>query len=130
MSVVLVNVAENGRMVLPAEVRRALGVTGPSQLRVEVTDEGVQLTTPRQALMRARERVRSIVPADRSLSEELIADRCEEVEQEEADGTVVESDDGSPVGGDDTSGGTITPEARGNASGKSAGSTARKKTSR
>lgn len=126
MSVVLVNVAENGRMVLPAEVRRALGVTGPSQLRVEVTDEGVQITTPRQALMRARERVRSIVPTDRSLSEELIADRREEVEQEEADGTVVESVDGSPAGGDHTSDGTDDAVD----TGRKAGSTRRKGTSR
>lgn len=106
MSVVLVNVAENGRMVLPAEVRRALGVTGPSQLRVEVTDEGVQITTPRQALMRARERIRSIVPADRSLSDELIADRREEVELEEVDGTAVASGDRTDAGGNRTSDGT------------------------
>lgn len=126
MSVVLVNVAENGRMVLPAEVRRALGVTGPSQLRVEVTDEGVQITTPRQALMRARERIRSIVPADRSLSEELIADRREEVEQEEADGTAVKSDNDTGAGGSRTSDGTGDAA---DAGGK-AGSTQRKGTSR
>ena len=84
MGFVLVNVAENGRMVLPVEVRRALGVTGPSQVRVEVTDEGVRITTPRQALMRARQRVRALVPASRSLSAELIADRRAEVEDEDA----------------------------------------------
>ena len=126
MPVVLVKIADNGRMVLPAEVRRALGVTGPSQLRVEVTDEGVQITTPRQALMRARERVRSIVPADRSLSAELIADRREEVEQEEADDMAVASDDGSSVGSDDTS--DRTEDAVD--TGRKAGSTRRKGTSR
>ena len=82
MSVVLVNVAENGRMVLPAEVRRALGVNGPSQVRVEVAEDGVRITTPRQALMRARARIQAIVPADQSLSAELLADRQAEAEQD------------------------------------------------
>ena len=82
--VVVVNVAENGRMVLPAEVRRALGLDGAGQLRIEVTKDGAQITTRRQALLRARERIGSIVPRARSLSEELIADRRREVEQDAA----------------------------------------------
>ena len=84
MTVVVVNVAENGRMVLPAEVRRAIGLDGAGQLRIEVTEGGAQITTRRQALLRARARIRSIVPATRSLSEELVADRRREVEQEAA----------------------------------------------
>ena len=84
MTVVVVNVAENGRMVLPAEVRRAIGLDGAGQLRIEVTEGGAQITTRRQALLRARARIRSIVPATRSLSEELVADRRREVEQEVA----------------------------------------------
>lgn len=84
MTVIMVNVAENGRMVLPAEVRRALGLDGAGQLRIEVTKDGAQITTRRQALLRARERIRSIVPPTRSLSEELIADRRREVEQDAA----------------------------------------------
>lgn len=84
MTVVVVNVAQNGRMVLPAEVRRAIGLDGAGQLRIEVTEGGAQITTRRQALLRARARIRSIVPATRSLSEELVADRRREVEQEVA----------------------------------------------
>ena len=91
MTVMMVNVAENGRMVLPAEVRRVLGVHGSGQLRVEVTDNGVQITTPRQALLRARERVRKLVPADRNLTEELIADRQREVEAEGSDSVADDS---------------------------------------
>ena len=82
MAVIVVNVAENGRMVLPAEVRRAIGLEGAGQLRIEVTESGAQITTRRQALLRARERIRSIVPITRSLSDELIADRRCEVEHE------------------------------------------------
>lgn len=84
MTVVVVNVAQNGRMVLPAEVRRAIGLDGAGQLRIEVTEGGAQITTRRQALLRARARIQSIVPATRSLSEELVADRRREVEQEVA----------------------------------------------
>ena len=82
MSVMVVNIARNGRMVLPVEARKALGLDDASQLRVEVTDNGVQITTPRQALMRARERIKNLVPAERSLSAEVIDDRREEVAQE------------------------------------------------
>lgn len=82
MSVMVVNIAKNGRMVLPAEARKALGLDDASQLRVEVTDDGIQITTPRQALMRARERIKNLVPSERSLSTEVIDDRREEIEQE------------------------------------------------
>jgi len=82
MSVMVVSIAKNGRMVLPAEARKALGLDDASQLRVEVTDDGVQITTPRQALMRARERIKNLVPSERSLSTEVIDDRQEEVAQE------------------------------------------------
>ena len=82
MSVMVVNIAKNGRMVLPAEARKALGLDDASQLRVEVTDDGVKITTPRQALMRARECIKNLVPSDRSLSTEVIDDRREEVAQE------------------------------------------------
>ena len=87
MTVIVVNVAENGRMVLPAEVRRAIGLEGAGQLRIEVTEGGAQITTRRQALMRARARIQSIVPITRSLSDELIADRRREIEHEAAAAT-------------------------------------------
>jgi len=82
MSVMVVTIAKNGRMVLPAEARKALGLDDASQLRVEVTNDGIQITTPRQALMRARERIKNLVPSERSLSTEVIDDRREEVAQE------------------------------------------------
>ena len=82
MAVIVVNVAENGRMVLPAEVRRAIGLDGAGQLRIEVTEGVAQITTRRQALLRARGRIGAIVPATRSLSRELIADRRREIEHD------------------------------------------------
>ena len=104
MSVVLVNVAENGRMVLPAEVRRALGVNGPSQVRVEVANDGVRITTPRQALIRARARIQAIVPADRSLSAELLAERRAEAEQDASEMGDARRSDGDEPSGNSTKG--------------------------
>ena len=43
MAAIMVNVAENGRMVRPAEVRRAIGLEGAGQLRIEVTESGAQM---------------------------------------------------------------------------------------
>lgn len=85
MSGITTKVASNGRMVLPVKIRRMLGITGDANIRFEETDDGVKITTPHQARLRARERISKIVPSERSLSEELLEDRRREVEDERRD---------------------------------------------
>ncbi len=50
----LVQVAENGRMNLPADVRRALGLNGPGRVILTQDENGVLLTTANHALKRIR----------------------------------------------------------------------------
>lgn len=78
----LVQVAENGRMNLPADVRRALGLNGPGRVILTQDENGVMLTTADHALRRIRALVAPFKPEGRSVVDELLSDRREEVAQE------------------------------------------------
>ena len=75
---------ENGRIVIPAELRKKLGVSGQRQdIFFEIRGSEVILTTKMRALRRAQERLVGIVPAGSKLiSEELIEDRRAEARRE------------------------------------------------
>lgn len=70
-------VDRNGRIVLPAEARRALGVAAGDVLLVEIADGVVRLRTYADAASAARERVRAALKgkASSGLADELIAER-------------------------------------------------------
>lgn len=75
-------VSDGGRIVLPAEYRRALGVKAGDVVLLNLEDGEVRIRTVDQAIRRAQELVRRYVPADRSLVDELIAERRLEAERE------------------------------------------------
>ena len=64
-----------GRVVIPAEFRRALGVKDGEEVVLRFEDGEIRLITLSQAIRRAQELVRSHVSEGRSLSDELIAER-------------------------------------------------------
>jgi AbrB family looped-hinge helix DNA binding protein len=86
MKPVTINVSPTGRLYLPAEVRRALGLKGPGQVVITIDDGEVRLSTMAQALERARALARPYAPKDRLASEELIAERRAEARREEGGG--------------------------------------------
>lgn len=49
-----VNITANGRMSLPAAIRKRLGLEGGGAVLLEETDEGVVLRTVTQAVARAQ----------------------------------------------------------------------------
>ncbi len=49
-----VNITANGRMSLPADVRKRLGLAGGGAVFLEETDDGVVLRTAAQAVARAQ----------------------------------------------------------------------------
>ena len=73
---------KGGRIVIPTEYRRRLGVEPGDEIILHLDEEGLRLYTPAQAVARAQSLVRRYVPEDRRLSEELIAERREEAERE------------------------------------------------
>lgn len=82
MSHVKTYLGEGGRIVIPADYRKALGLK-PGDAVVLVLDENeVRLVTPRQAAKRAQALVRRHVPGGRVLSDELILDRQREAQLE------------------------------------------------
>ena len=78
---------ENGRVVIPAHLRRLLGVVGMrAELFFHVEGDEVTLTTKMQALKRAQARPAGLVPAGtKPVSEELLEDRATEARLESGD---------------------------------------------
>ncbi len=63
-----------GRLVIPAEVRAALGLSPGDRLHLHLTGDRLVLQRPEDALSELR-RLGAAVPRGRSLVEELLADR-------------------------------------------------------
>jgi len=78
MTKTLAKLGEGGRLVIPADYRKALGVESGDELVLILEGESVRISTPREGIRRAQQIVRAHVPAGRSLSDELIADRRDE----------------------------------------------------
>jgi AbrB family looped-hinge helix DNA binding protein len=49
-----INITPNGRMSLPADVRKRLGLIGGGAIYLDETDDGVVLRTANQAVARAQ----------------------------------------------------------------------------
>ena len=78
MPKILAKLGEGGRLVIPVEYRRALGVETGDELVLILEDKTMRVLTPREAIKRAQALVRSYVPEGQSLSDELIAERRKE----------------------------------------------------
>jgi AbrB family looped-hinge helix DNA binding protein len=72
----------NGRVVIPAAVRRALDLRPGDGLIMRGEDGELRLSTRRQALARARRMIRQYIPGDEDLTQSLIDDRRREAERE------------------------------------------------
>ena len=85
MKSVAVKVSASGRLHLPSEVRKALGLKGAGHVVITVADGSATLTTMAENLARIRALARPYAPKDRLASEELIAERREEARREGTD---------------------------------------------
>jgi AbrB family looped-hinge helix DNA binding protein len=72
----------NGRVVIPADFRRALGINAGDEVVLRIEDDELRITTLKQRLERARRRVRKYVKPGRSLADELLAERREAAKRE------------------------------------------------
>jgi AbrB family looped-hinge helix DNA binding protein len=70
-------VNENGRVVIPASFRKALGINAGDELVLRIEDDELRITTLKRRLQRAQRLVRKHVKAGTSLVDELIAERRE-----------------------------------------------------
>jgi bifunctional DNA-binding transcriptional regulator/antitoxin component of YhaV-PrlF toxin-antitoxin module len=83
MKSVAVKVSPSGRLHLPSEVRKALGLKGAGHLVITITDGQATLTTMAENLARIRALARPYVPKGQLASDELIAERREEAAAEQ-----------------------------------------------
>lgn len=80
-------VADNGRVVIPAALRTALGIAGQrAEVFFDLRGDHVTLTTRMRELRRAQDRIARIAQRGSKLaSEELIEDRRAEARRESGD---------------------------------------------
>ena len=75
-------VDRHGRVVIPAEYRRALGLREGDAVVIQLDDGALRILTRAQAIRRAQEIVARYVSPERSLVDELIAERRAEAARE------------------------------------------------
>jgi AbrB family looped-hinge helix DNA binding protein len=79
-----VKLGQNGRMIIPAEVRHTLGLREGDELLLSIGDKRLVLETEEALLERLYQTVGE-PPVDELVSEELLRERREEAKQESAD---------------------------------------------
>ena len=82
MARVKTTIGASGRVVIPAEFRKAIGVEPGDDVVMVLEDEEVRIVSLRHAVARAQALVRRNVPSGSSLVDELIAERLEETKRE------------------------------------------------
>ena len=73
---------ENGRIVIPAAMRKAMKVKSGDELLLHMKDGELRVTTRLQHIRKAQELVRRYIPEGVSLADELIAERREAAKRE------------------------------------------------
>jgi AbrB family looped-hinge helix DNA binding protein len=82
MERIVTKMGDGGRLVIPAEYRRALGVEPGDELVLVLEENSVRVLTPREGIRRAQALVRSYVQEGTRLSDELIQERRRSAEHE------------------------------------------------
>jgi AbrB family looped-hinge helix DNA binding protein len=75
-------VNQNGRVVIPAAFRRALGIKSGDMVLLRLENDELRISSFRQRLAKAQEFVCKHIPASVSLVDELIAERRQAAKRE------------------------------------------------
>jgi AbrB family looped-hinge helix DNA binding protein len=73
---------ENGRVVIPASFRKALGINPGDEVILRLEDDELRITTMKRRIERAQRHARKYVKSGVSLVDELIAERREAAKRE------------------------------------------------
>ncbi|MBM3558281.1 MAG: AbrB/MazE/SpoVT family DNA-binding domain-containing protein, partial [Alphaproteobacteria bacterium] len=83
MTAIRAKLGAQGRVVIPASVRAAVGLKPGDEILISVEDEGVRIATVLANLRRVQKMLRPYKPKQGLASDELIAERRREVAAEE-----------------------------------------------
>lgn len=72
----------NGRVVIPAEFRKALGIKAGDEIILGWDDDEIRITTMKRRIERAQRHLRQYIKEGTPLVDELIADRKREAARE------------------------------------------------
>jgi bifunctional DNA-binding transcriptional regulator/antitoxin component of YhaV-PrlF toxin-antitoxin module len=75
MQQIKIKLGEGGQIVIPPEFLQALGLEVGDTVILRLEESHVAIFTPLQAIRKAQELVSEYLPKERSLSDELIAER-------------------------------------------------------
>ena len=75
-------VNENGRIVIPAAFRKALGIEIGDEVVLRLHDDELNITTQQRRIQRAQHRARKYLKPGTSLVDELLAERREAARHE------------------------------------------------
>jgi AbrB family looped-hinge helix DNA binding protein len=73
---------DSGRVVIPAEIRQKMGLSAGDTLLFTVDGDVLRIESHRTRIRRVQESLRRLIPPERCLSDELIAERREEARRE------------------------------------------------
>jgi AbrB family looped-hinge helix DNA binding protein len=79
---VRMRINENGRMVIPAAFRKALGIEAGDEVVLRIQDDELRITTQQHRIQRAQRRAQRYVKPGTSLVNELLAERREAARNE------------------------------------------------
>ena len=79
-------VADNGRMNLPADIRRKLGLKGAGRITIEEVDDHFEFRSFEQRMKRVHDIMEPYLRPGERWSDELIAERRTEAAKEQAGG--------------------------------------------
>ena len=83
MESVTTQIGKSGRLVIPAEYRKALGIKEGDTVILSLESDGaVRISTTRQAVLRAQAQVLEYVSKATSLSKELVRERHQAARRE------------------------------------------------
>jgi AbrB family looped-hinge helix DNA binding protein len=82
MDEIKTKLGQSGRVVIPTDYRRRLGLKSGDEIIMRLDETGLHIYTPAQAVARAQALVRRYIPEGRSLSGELISERRAEAARE------------------------------------------------
>ncbi|MEM9803945.1 MAG: AbrB/MazE/SpoVT family DNA-binding domain-containing protein [Cyanobacteria bacterium P01_D01_bin.56] len=76
-------ISDRGRIVVPAQLRRSLGLNSGDDIVLREHNGGLHVISLQQAIKRVQHLAREKIPSDVNLTSELLKDRRAEVQKEE-----------------------------------------------